>query len=49
MDLLEADRRNKMEKLTRAADNLRDRFGFDSVKFGGSLHSQGSKREPSES
>jgi DNA polymerase-4 len=44
LDLLEAERRGKMEKLTRAADNLRDRFGFDSVKFGGSLHSDGSKR-----
>src|SRR4029077_19255836 len=37
LDLLEAERRGKLEKLTRAADNLRDRFGFDSVKFGGSL------------
>jgi hypothetical protein len=34
-----------LEKLTRAADHLRDRFGFDSVKFGGSLHSGGSKRD----
>jgi DNA polymerase IV len=44
LDLLEADRRAKMEKLTRAADNLRDRFGFDSVKFGGSLRSDESRR-----
>jgi DNA polymerase-4 len=44
LDLLEAERRSKMEKLTRAADNLRDRFGFDAVKFGGSLHSDGPKR-----
>jgi DNA polymerase IV len=49
LDLLEAERRGKLEKLTRAADNLRDRFGFDSVKFGGSLKSDGSKRDPDES
>ena len=39
LDLLSPERRNKLEKLTRAADTLRDRFGFDSVKFGGSLRS----------
>ncbi len=44
LDLLEAERRAKMEKLTRAADILRDRFGFDSVKFGGSLRSDESRR-----
>jgi DNA polymerase IV len=49
LDLLEAERRGKLEKLTRAADNLRDRFGFDSVKFGGSLKADGSKRGPEES
>jgi DNA polymerase-4 len=49
LDLLEAERRSKLEKLTRAADRLRDRFGFDSVKFGGSLHSDGSKRDRDES
>jgi DNA polymerase IV len=49
LDLLEAARRGKLEKLTRAADNLRDRFGFDSVKFGGSLMADGSKRDPDES
>src|ERR1700719_4165590 len=49
LDLLEAERRGKLEKLTRAADNLRDRFGFDSVKFGGSLKADGSKRDPDES
>jgi len=27
----------KLEKLTRAADGLRNRFGFGSVQFGGSL------------
>jgi DNA polymerase IV len=37
LDLLSAERRAKLEKLTRATDLLRDRFGFDSVQFGGSL------------
>ena len=37
LDLLEADRREKLEKLTKAADRLRDKFGFGSVQFGGSL------------
>src|ERR1700683_1361201 len=49
LDLLEAERRARLEKLTRAADILRDRFRFDSVKFGGSLHSDGPKRDPDES
>ena len=38
LDLLEADRREKLEKLTEATDRLRDKFGFGSVQFGGSLH-----------
>jgi DNA polymerase-4 len=37
LDLLEADRREKMDKLTKAADQLRDKFGFDSIQYGGSL------------
>jgi DNA polymerase IV len=37
LDLLDADRREKIEKLTKAADRLRDKFGFTSVQFGGSL------------
>jgi DNA polymerase IV len=37
LDLLEADRRERLDKLTRAADELRDKFGFRSVQFGGSL------------
>jgi DNA polymerase-4 len=37
LDLLEADRREKLDKLTQAADRLRDKFGFGSVQFGGSL------------
>lgn len=37
LDLLEANRREKLEKLTNATDRLRDKFGFGSVQFGGSL------------
>jgi len=37
LDLLEAERRARLEKLTSAADRLRDRFGFSKVQFGGSL------------
>jgi len=37
LDLLESGRREKLEKLTQAADKLRDKFGFTSVQFGGSL------------
>src|ERR1700694_255133 len=37
LDLLDAERRAKLEKLTRATDRLRDRFGFGKVQFGGSL------------
>jgi DNA polymerase IV len=38
LDLLDAERRAKLEKLTTATDRLRDRFGFGKVQFGGSLH-----------
>ena len=37
LDLLEKERREKLAKLTKAADRLRDRFGFGKVQFGGSL------------
>ena len=37
LDLLQASRREKLEKLTKATDSLRDKFGFGSVQFGGSL------------
>ena len=37
LDLLEAQRRAKQEKLTSAADRLRDRYGFEKLQFGGSL------------
>ncbi len=41
LDLLDAERREKLERLTRATDRLRDRFGFSKVQFGGSLPSGG--------
>jgi hypothetical protein len=37
LDLLDARRREKLERLARATDRLRDRFGFSKVQFGGSL------------
>jgi DNA polymerase IV len=36
-NLLRPQDRGKLEKLTKAADGLRDRFGFDKIQFGGSL------------
>ncbi|MFZ3214457.1 MAG: DNA polymerase IV [Candidatus Acidiferrales bacterium] len=35
--LLDPERREKLERLARATDRLRDRFGFSKVQFGGSL------------
>jgi DNA polymerase-4 len=37
LDLLDSERRAKLDKLTRAADSLRDRFGFGKIQYGGSL------------
>jgi DNA polymerase-4 len=37
MELLDPGRREKLERLVRATDSLRDRFGFSKVQFGGSL------------
>ncbi len=37
LDLLEAARRKKLSRLAKAADQLRDRFGFSKLQFGGSL------------
>ena len=37
--LLDGARREKLEKLARATDKLRDRFGFAKVQLGGSLRS----------
>jgi len=37
LDLLDPSRRAKLDKLSRAVDSLRVRFGFNKVQFGGSL------------
>jgi DNA polymerase IV len=37
LDLIDAGRKEKLERLARATDALRDRFGFSKVQFGGSL------------
>ena len=37
MDLLDPDRREKLERLARATDKLREKFGFSKVQLGGSL------------
>ena len=37
LDLLDATRREKLERLARATDSLRDRFGFSKLQFGGSV------------
>jgi DNA polymerase-4 len=41
LDLLEGERRKKLENLARAADRLRDRFGFEKIQYGGSLGQKG--------
>ncbi len=48
LDLLDAERRERLERLTRAADKLRDRFGFGKVQFGGSLRADGSNNDRDE-
>ncbi len=45
LDLLDPGRRAKLDKLTRTADSLRDRFGFAKVQFGGSLLAEKPQRE----
>ncbi|HEV3220332.1 MAG TPA: DNA polymerase IV, partial [Candidatus Acidoferrales bacterium] len=37
LDLLDAPRREKLERLAQATDALRDRFGFSKIQFGGSM------------
>ena len=37
LDLLDASRREKLERLAQATDALRDRFGFSKIQFGGSV------------
>jgi DNA polymerase IV len=46
--LLDSEKRGKLEKLAQATDGLRNRFGFDSVQFGGSLRNDKPKRDRSE-
>src|SRR5262249_17246687 len=46
LDLLDAERRAKLESLTKATDQLRDRFGFGKVQFGGSLRLDRPDEEP---
>jgi DNA polymerase IV len=48
LDLLDAERRERLEKLTRATDTLRDRFGFGKVQFGGSMRRDGSSSDREE-
>ena len=48
LDLLDPDRREKLERLARATDNLRDRFGFSKVQFGGSLPHRERREDPSQ-
>lgn len=45
MDLLDPGRRDKLERLARATDSLRDRFGFSKVQFGGSLAARDDRDE----
>jgi DNA polymerase IV len=45
LDLLDPQRRAKLEKLSKAADSLRDRFGFGKVQFGASLLAEKPERE----
>ena len=37
MDLLDSGRREKLERLARATDQVRDKFGFSKIQLGGSL------------
>jgi len=37
LELLDPARREKLEKLARASDSLRERFGFDKLQLGGSM------------
>ena len=43
LDLLDAARRAKLERVSKAADQLRDRFGFSKIQFGGSLSKETNK------
>lgn len=37
LDLLDPERRKKLERLAKAADRLRERFGFEKLQLGGSI------------
>ena len=37
LELLDPARREKLEKLARASDRLRERFGFEKLQLGGSM------------
>jgi DNA polymerase-4 len=43
MELLDSGRREKLEKLVRATDQLRDKFGFTKIQLGGSLRAPDEK------
>ena len=43
-DLVDPDRREKLERLAQATDRLRDKFGFSKVQFGGSLSAQDKRK-----
>jgi DNA polymerase-4 len=45
LDLLDASRREKLERLAKATDTLRDRFGFSKIQFGGSMTKARNERE----
>jgi DNA polymerase-4 len=45
LDLLDAGRREKLERLAKATDSLRDRFGFSKLQFGGSIARRRSENE----
>ena len=43
-DLLDPNRREKLERLAQATDRLRDKFGFSKLQFGGSLPAQDERK-----
>jgi DNA polymerase-4 len=45
LDLLDAARREKLERIAQATDALRDRFGFSKIQFGGSLRNARNGKE----
>jgi len=45
LDLIDGQRREKLERLAQATDALRDRFGFSKVQFGGSMTKSDKRNE----